>query len=202
MEISDIRGGLLPTVLPGTGVRVLVNNLSAHIYFVSPSQVNLLVPSNLIAGPAELQLLINGLAGPAIRFVLMEAAPCLYLQQPGLAIAVSPEGRLYTRENAARPGDWVILYATGLGRTIPPSLPGELARTPAPLALPEQFNVMLDEVPVDQAGIGYAGLAPGFAGLYQVNLRLPEEITASTEVRLLVGQIASPVGVRLPVAAE
>jgi uncharacterized protein (TIGR03437 family) len=189
-------------VLPGTGVRVLVNNLSAHIYFVSPRQVNLLIPSNLIAGPAELQLLINGLAGPAIRFVLTEAAPCLYLQQPELAIAVSPEGRLYTWENPARPGDWVILYATGLGRTIPTGLPGELARTAAPLALPEQFTVLLDDVPVDPARIGYVGLAPGFAGLYQVNLRLPEEITGSTEIRLLVGQSASPIGVRLPVAAE
>src|SRR5438132_9456815 len=48
---QDIRGGLLPTILPGTGVRVLVGNLPANIYFVSPTQINFLVPSSLLSGP-------------------------------------------------------------------------------------------------------------------------------------------------------
>src|SRR5207302_7358154 len=48
INAQDIRGGLLPTILPGTGVQVLVGGLLASIYFVSPTQINFLVPSNLL----------------------------------------------------------------------------------------------------------------------------------------------------------
>jgi uncharacterized protein (TIGR03437 family) len=200
IQNSDIRGGLLPTVLPGTGVRVLVNNLSAHIYFVSPRQVNLLIPSNLIAGPAELQLRINGLVGPAIRFTLSETAPGLFLQQNHLAIATRLDGMLYTLEKPARPGDWVILYATGLGRTVPAADPGSLARDAARLKAFSRFGVLLDGIPVEPARIGYAGLAPGYAGLYQVNLLLPEDTGSAPEIRLVAEEATSPAGVKLPVA--
>jgi uncharacterized protein (TIGR03437 family) len=57
---EDIRGGILPTVLIGTGVRVLMNNIPAVIYYVSPGQVNLLVPTLLTAGPRTGQVLIAG----------------------------------------------------------------------------------------------------------------------------------------------
>src|SRR6202012_259181 len=52
MTAEDISGGILPTVLIGTGVRVLVNQIAANIWYVSPTQVNILVPTILIAGPA------------------------------------------------------------------------------------------------------------------------------------------------------
>ena len=47
---SDIQGGVLPTVLPGTGVHVTVGNLPATMYYVSPDQINFLVPANLLPG--------------------------------------------------------------------------------------------------------------------------------------------------------
>src|SRR5260370_35406638 len=54
---SDIRDGLLPTVLPGTGDRILVGNLLANILDVSPKQVNYLVPSTLLPGPVNDQMI-------------------------------------------------------------------------------------------------------------------------------------------------
>jgi uncharacterized protein (TIGR03437 family) len=200
VQASDIRDGFMPTVLPGTGVRVLVNGISAHLYYVSPRQVNLLIPANLIPGRAELRLLIDGIAGPAIRFELSDAAPGLFLQGENLAAGVSATGTLYTRDRPASPGDWIVLFGTGLGRTIPPASPGEIPRTAAPLADMDRFAVLLDSVPLERRHIGYAGLAPGFAGLYQVNLRLPDSVAAGAEIRLVANQIASPPSVRLPVA--
>ena len=47
---DDIRGGVLPTVLPGTGVRILVGGVLANLYYVSPLQINFLVPPNLLPG--------------------------------------------------------------------------------------------------------------------------------------------------------
>jgi uncharacterized protein (TIGR03437 family) len=52
---DDMRDNSLPTTLIGTGVRVLVNKTPAHLYFVSPTQVNFLVPE-FLPGPVELQL--------------------------------------------------------------------------------------------------------------------------------------------------
>src|SRR5258706_4072234 len=63
---DDVRGGILPTVLIGSGVRVLVNQISANLYYVSPTQVNFLIPTLLAPGPAVVQLTIDGRAGPAI----------------------------------------------------------------------------------------------------------------------------------------
>lgn len=67
---TDIHNGLLPTVLPGTGVRILVGSLPAIIYFVSPTQINFLVPSYLRPGPTTIQVTLDGLAGPPVQMQL------------------------------------------------------------------------------------------------------------------------------------
>jgi uncharacterized protein (TIGR03437 family) len=199
LEATDVRNGQIPTLLPTTGVRVLVNSIAAQIYFVSPRQVNLLIPSIIATGPAELQLIVDGRAGPAVRFTVSEAAPSLYMQSEELAIAASVTGSVYTRQTPARPGDWVILYATGLGATKPSPGYGEIARAAAPLANMGEFQVLLDAKPVERGRVAYAGLAPGFAGLYQINLQLPEDVGADPEIRIQSAGVPSPTGVRLPV---
>src|SRR5690348_7781204 len=59
---DDIRAGQLPTALTGTGVRVLINLIPADMYYVSPNQVNVLIPASLTAGPAVVQLVNDGVA--------------------------------------------------------------------------------------------------------------------------------------------
>lgn len=199
LDGGDLQGFLLPLVLPGTGVRVAVNSIAAHIYFVSPRQINLLIPSSLKAGPAVLQLTLDGQTGPVILFTLSAAAPALYLQGERVAIAASLAGALYTPQSPARPGDWVILYATGLGATKPPAGYGEIARGAAPLAQMGDFRILLNGMPVEASRIAYAGLAPGFAGLYQVNLWLPDGTPPDPEIRIMASSVASPPGVTLPV---
>src|SRR5260370_32582266 len=85
-KASDIRDSLLPTVLPGTGVRIIVGNLLANILYVSPKQVNLLVPSTLLPGPVNVQLILDAISGPAIPSQLLPAAPALFLLDPQTAV--------------------------------------------------------------------------------------------------------------------
>src|SRR5580698_9042334 len=73
LSVSDISGDMLPTVLGTTGVRVLINNIPANIYYVSPTQVNLLIPTSLIPGPVTIQLVVDSVAGPAIPILLQNA---------------------------------------------------------------------------------------------------------------------------------
>jgi uncharacterized protein (TIGR03437 family) len=199
LQGQDIRDGALPTLLPGTGVRVLINAQPAHLYYVSPRQVNLLIPATFLPGPAELRLVRDGLAGPAVRITLSEAAPGLFLRGQNLALAVSLTGVLYTAEAPARPGDWIVLYATGMGPSRPSAGYGELAPMAARLVKLQEFEVSLNGVRVDPALVGYAGLSPGFAGLYQINLQLPPDTPPNPEIRITASGVTSPAGVLLPV---
>ena len=197
VSTDDIRAGIMPVLLPGTGVRVEIGGALAHIYYVSPTQVNLLIPNTLRPGPAELQLTLDGRAGPAVKIQLVASAPALFRLNERWIVACRPDGSVITEESPAHPNDMVVLYATGLGRTSPNPSSGELPRQPALLERLSEFQVLLNEEPVNSDRIAYAGVAPGFAGLYQINLRMPGP-SANPEVRLKLGSETSPPGGLLP----
>jgi uncharacterized protein (TIGR03437 family) len=199
VSAEDIRGGVLPILLIGTGVGVYIRGVPAHIYYVSPTQVNLLIPSTLMPGPAELQLTVDGRAGPAVQIQLSAAAPALFSLSERWIVACRPDGSVVSQEQPARPGDLVILYATGLGRTVPNPRSGEIPAQAAVLERLSEFLVLLDGVPVGPDRIAYAGVAPGFAGLYQINLRLPDALPPNPAVRLKLGDEISPPCGALPV---
>src|SRR5207302_8911426 len=98
-----------------------------------------------------------------------------------------------------RPGDIVVLYATGLGETTPPVIYGQLPTAAASLKQIRDFKVLLAGVAVDADAVAYAGIAPGFAGLYQINVRLPQSVTANPELRIGMGDALSRPDLRLPV---
>lgn len=202
VSAEDIRGNQLPTVLDG--VRVLVENMPAPLYYVSPEQINFLVP--YIVGsrfPTEISVIVtrDGMSGPVVRVALREAAPALFQLDAETPVAVrGRDWSLIRKESPAKPAEHVILWATGLGRTQPAVAYPELPRDAAWIANRQQFQVLLDGVPVDASRILYVGVTPGYAGLYQVNLLLPENLGRDPEVRLAVGAEVSPAGLRLPVA--
>jgi uncharacterized protein (TIGR03437 family) len=201
---ADIAAGLLPTTLPHVGVRVLVGcqNLAcaAQLYLVSPGQINFLVPSTAGVGETVIRVFRDGAYGPALQVKLAPAAPALFPLSPGVALVSRFDYSLVTPEAPAKPGEWVILWATGMGAVAPPLPYGVIPTKPAWIQQPEQFRVLLDGVAVAPERIAYAGLAVGYAGLYQVNLKLPPDTPRDPEIRLFVGDAASPSGVRLPAA--
>jgi uncharacterized protein (TIGR03437 family) len=113
---------------------------------------------------------------------------------PEFAVATRADGTVLTRNDRARPSDIVVLYATGLGVTRPRFLNGEVPTTAAALEKMADFRVTISG---RAAEILYAGVAPGFPGLYQVNLRMPGEFDTDPEVRIGFGDVMSPTGVRL-----
>jgi uncharacterized protein (TIGR03437 family) len=196
---DDVRGGVLPTVLPGTGVRVLVGGLPANMYYVSPGQINFLVPPVLLPGKVNLQLVIDGLAGPSVPVELPPASPALFQLDLENAVATRPDGSVVTPESPARPGDIVILYATGLGQTTPPIVYNQLPASAAWLRQKADFLLTLDGTRLAADCILYAGIAPGFAGLYQINVALPDWTGQNPEIRIGLGDALSMPGLRLPV---
>jgi uncharacterized protein (TIGR03437 family) len=199
MGPDDLRAGTLPTVLIGTGVRVLINHLPANIYYVSPTQVNVLAPASLVAGPATVQLINDGLAGPAIDIRLDPVAPALIELSGTVVLAAHLDGTAIGPDTPARRGEVVVVYATGLGPTVPPAIPNRLPDGAAPLARLADFQVCLNGVPVPASQIFYAGISPPYAGLFQINLRIPDDAPQDPEIRSGFPEQMSQAGGILPI---
>jgi uncharacterized protein (TIGR03437 family) len=154
------------------------------MYYVSPNQVNVLIPSLLIPGPVTVQLENRSLYGPAVQITLAAAAPALFEADATTVIATHGNGPLVTAESPAAPGEVVVLYATGLGETAPAAISGLLPEMASPLADLADFQVLLNGTAVDPQLIQYAGDAPGFAGLFQINLQLPANTPPNPEIQI------------------
>jgi uncharacterized protein (TIGR03437 family) len=183
MSPDDLRAGMLPTVLIGTGVQVLIDHIPANIYYVSPTQVNVLAPVSLSTGPASIQLVNNGLAGPAISITLDPVAPAMFQLNPPAVLAAHLDGTVISANAPAHRGEVVVIYATGLGPTVPPAIPNRLPASAAWIARLADFTVWLNGEPVPAERILYAGISPPYAGLFQINLRVPEDAPSDPEIR-------------------
>jgi uncharacterized protein (TIGR03437 family) len=183
------------------GVHVMVGEVAAFVFYVSPGQVNALVPSHLKPGRFEVRVLRDGAGGPAAAVELQQYAPALFQYDAETAIALrDPDWQPATREYPARPGEIVSLFATGLGLLASPLAEYEVPNTANPIEARKEFRVLLNGIALEDKLIEYAGCAPGYLGLYQVNVRLPERLDPDPEVRIGIGSTLSRPGLRLRTA--
>ncbi len=153
----------LPTLLQN--VQVLVNGQLAPLLYVSLGQINFQMPFGLTGSTVNIVVRNNGLESAAVQVPLAEAAPSLFPP-----VLHSRDYSLVTAASPARPGELLILYASGLGAvqsSVAAGAAAPAARTVAPVTVTAAGRAI---TPV------YAGLAPGFAGLYQINVTLPSDL--------------------------
>jgi uncharacterized protein (TIGR03437 family) len=208
LQASDVAGGVLPTTLGG--VRVFVSGYAAHLYFVSPLQVNFLVPNYLLPGTVDVWVARDGMSGPAVQIKLDDAAPALFQTADGVPIAAHLDWSLITSDAPAHAGEIIVVYAAGLGHVdsgagcqdnagvYDDGPDGAFPPTAERLCGMSQFSVWMGGAPMDAGLILYAGVAPGFAGVYQVNMRMPAQFAPNPELRLAMGNFMSKAGLLLP----
>ena len=199
INANDVNAGMLPTTLAGTGVRVLINQIPADVWYVSPTLVNVLVPMILVAGPAVVALEADGIAGPQIAITLGTTAPALFQADATTVLAVHLDASLVAGNAPAHGGEVIVLFGTGLGPTLPAQVPNQIAPGAAQISGRNDFQLLLNGTAVDATRILYVGAAPGFAGLYQINLLLPDDVPANPEIRIATIERISPAGRVLPV---
>lgn len=178
-------------------VRVYVANIPVPLIYVCPTQINFLMPNNLKPGNVALRVVRQGITGAEITIVLVDAAPQLFKSKDGYAIAQhGADYSLVTPDSPAKPGEVIVFYATGLGRTIPnPATPFEIQQNSSKVV--GELNLSLDGNAVNPADIWYAGLTPGIAGVYQINLKLSDTLGADSEIRASMAGQTSAAGVKL-----
>ena len=196
---SDIAATTLPTQL--ANVSVYVDNWPAPLLFVSPSQINFIVPGNEISGDITVRVVREGVTGPEVTIALVDAAPTLFPTGNGYIIAAhGADGSLITPASPATGGETIVVYATGMGRTEPNPSPGAIPQTAATIVDYSSLNVYLDGVALPWYLIKYAGVTPFSAGLYQINIELPNPVDTNPRITVTIGTQSSLSG--LQVAAQ
>jgi uncharacterized protein (TIGR03437 family) len=177
-------------------VRVYVANYPVPLIYVSPTQINFVVPSNQTPGKVLVRVSRQGLTGPEVAITVVDAAPQLFKFKDGYVIAQhGADYSLVTADSPAKPGEVIVFYASGLGRTSPNPAPFEIQQTSSKVA--GELNLSLDGIAVNPADIWYAGLTPGIAGVYQINLKLSDILGADSEIRASMAGQTSAAGVKL-----
>jgi uncharacterized protein (TIGR03437 family) len=86
----------------------------------------------------------------------------------------------------------VAIWASGLGAVNPTVPSGQIPQTALEIQDKASFTVLLNGVPLDASRIEYVGVAPGYAGLYQLNIKLPSDVPPNPEIRIATGDLISP----------
>ncbi|MDZ7639803.1 MAG: BACON domain-containing carbohydrate-binding protein [Bryobacterales bacterium] len=171
---NTTNGALLPTNVGGT--EVFVGGVRAAISYVSPTQVNALVPAIAERGWVAVEVRSNGQPSEAGYLWIADRAPAFFsyafdggkypAAQHGNADPVAPAG-LLPRSRPAKALEAIAIYATGFGPTSPAIDPSRFFSGAAPLSDPGRVSVTVGGL---NAAVEFVGLvAPG---LYQINIKL------------------------------
>jgi uncharacterized protein (TIGR03437 family) len=189
---SDFNGSTAPTSLDR--VKVTINGQDGFVGYVSPTQVNVQAPQTAGTGPMTITVTnCDKTSGPT-SLNQVSAAPGL-LAPPQAPFLVSGKQMLAALNSAGgfvgiptapvKPGDTIVTYGVGFGTTSPAVAPGQIAPSqPLPQITPV---ITLGGVQLTSAQILYAGMAPGYVGLYQFNLVVPSVPDGDQPLTVKVG---------------
>ncbi len=177
-----------PGVSSGPATTVDMDGTPAAVLWASPFQINAQVPPGMAAGVHTLR--VSSLYGVAQQSVSVSAvAPAIFLiGSPSAGAVLNSDYSLNGPANPLPRGQWLVVYATGLGAV---TKQGQLSVTTAAVTA----VVSGQELPVQ-----FAGLAPGYVGLYQVNVPIPAATPPGLGVSLTLkegGQLSNTVAVAL-----
>lgn len=186
--------GVLPIPPELNGVQVLVNGRKAPVFLTSANQISALVPYET-AGEyfATFQVLVNGSKSNTVTVYVDYSSPGIYtLGESGIGpgAILHADYTLVDETSPAVPGEAVLLFMDGLG-TVAPQVGDGVPASSRPLSYSDEFGyteIYLDDS-VDAyapCNVDFAGLAPGFAGLYQVNFEVPSGGLTNGDVFILL----------------
>lgn len=178
---------LLPLPATMSAVTVQINGLTAPLLYVSPLQINAQVPWEVTPGSAVLSVTHAGQA--ASQTVAVAAAgPAIFTIDGTYAAALNQDYRVNSQDHAAVAGKAIFLFGTGLGAVSPAVATGAAAAFEPLSWVTAKVTAMVGG---ESAGVLYAGLAPGFAGLWQMNLQLPSDVSGAVPVTVSVAGVPS-----------
>lgn len=200
---NSLASGQLPTSLDG--VTVLFNGKPGYLTYISPTQINLIVP-DISAGTTPVVLTNNGISPTGLFTTPASLYGPAFFTWPGTQVVATRQDYSYAVKDgtfaglptvAAKPGDVLILWGTGFGPTTPPAPPGVPVPSDKIYSTAAAPTVTINNVPATVYG---AALAPGYAGLYQVAIQVPASLAdGDWPIVATIGGVPSATGVVLSV---
>jgi uncharacterized protein (TIGR03437 family) len=197
----SVVNGALPTSLDG--VKVTMGGKPAYVYFISPGQLNVLAP-DLPAGPVSVTVTTGAGTSTAFSAVAGVYGPAFFLW-PGSQVVATRQDYSYAAKAGtfastavpAKPGDVLILWATGFGPTFPAFPLGLSVPASGGFSTASAPTVTVNNIPATVYG---AALAPGSAGLYQIAIQVPTTLgDGDWPIQASIGGVSSPSGTILSV---
>jgi uncharacterized protein (TIGR03437 family) len=185
----------LPTKL--NGVQVMINGIAAPINFVSATQISVVVPFFTTQSTAQIKVINNGKSSNTVSMFVGTTSGGVFTFDPegGIGNAAAQDitagYALVSGSSPAQIGDTVAVYLAGLG-AVNPALTndGDPGASSPPYNETPQLPLVLinDSASVQtQATVSFAGLAPGYAGLYQINFTVPSGVALGGTTLEIVG---------------
>jgi uncharacterized protein (TIGR03437 family) len=155
---------------------VYINGFQAPLLFTSAGQLDVQVPWET-GGPVTIAVVVNGSPSNVINASVSQYAPVI------LAVTHTDGQSYVTSGNPAAANETIVVYATGLGPVTGGMVDGQLA-----LASPLQRTTQTPAVTIGGVGAtpSFAGLTPGYLGLYQINVPVPANLPAGAQNQLVV----------------
>jgi uncharacterized protein (TIGR03437 family) len=166
---------------------VFVDGKAVPLYYASAGQINFQIPSGTAVGQSPVEIRVNGQT-------VVRTSVSVILNAPGVFVAANLDGTVNSTSNPARRGDAVTLYGTGQGSVSPAVDDGVAAGTSlSNSAVQPTVTIAGKTMPIQ-----FSGLAPGFAGLWQINVPLAADAPAGNGLDLLLS--IGGVTVKVPVS--
>jgi uncharacterized protein (TIGR03437 family) len=167
---------------------VQIDGIAAPLVYVSPLQINAQVPWEAMPGGATLTVTHAGVAASQ-TVTIAAAGPAIFtLYGSQEAAARNQDYSVNSQDNPAAAGQAILLFGTGLG-AVSPAVPTGVAASADPLSwVTAKVTATVGGAPAD---VLFAGMAPGFAGLWQVNVALPAGVSGAAPVIVTVAGVAS-----------
>jgi uncharacterized protein (TIGR03437 family) len=183
---TSVSGGFLEA--SHAGVAVAFNGTPAALFYVGSTQINLQVPWEVgTATSTSVLVTAAGQTSAPYALSLRPIDPAVFISGGRMAI-LDQTGAQITPSYPASAGAVLSMYATGLGAVSPAVQSGQIA----PNGLTPTVAKTTVSVGGVNAPVGYAGLAPGFVGLYQVNFTVPSGLASGDQSLVMtVGAVAT-----------
>jgi uncharacterized protein (TIGR03437 family) len=185
----DFVNGAMPFSLDGVSVMLIQFGAPrlAYVGFVSPTQVNFLLPSDLTVTGTTVQVRNPAGISTAVPITIQAGAAQLFTSDGKSVLGTHASGTLLGKSAPAAPGETVVVYATGVGATTPAQIPGIVPTDPSPLATLPRVTIGGTSATVVSATV-----VPGAAGLYQINVQVPgDAANGDLPVAIQVGTVTS-----------
>jgi uncharacterized protein (TIGR03437 family) len=170
---------------------------------VSPTQINAQLPFNAFGGVSTVVHTPGGISDIFVTQVDATAPAIFNVNSPNNTLTPAifrlSDNKLVTLSTPLRPNDTAVIFMTGLGQVTPLALEGYAASETVLTSAVAQPTVIVGETPVE---VKFAGLAPGFVGLYQVNVFLPGHVPTGLQVPLTVASGSNFTTVNVRVVRE